>query len=290
MYRNGIYGAIIGDICGSKMEFYELKHRKQAPNVEMRKEVLKESYKFFQDGMCYTDDTVLTTALCDAILHDKNYEKYIKFYGRKEILSLKEGEHNKFGKMFTEWCQGSDFNQSYGNGCAMRISPIAFDAQTIYELERNVIKATICTHDHTDSIKCAMATAKAIYFAKNHENKQAIRQIIEETLGIKLNLNLKQLRNTYTFTSKAIESVPLALQCFLESNSFEETLRLTLSMGGDTDTNCAIACSVAGAFYGINQDVIEIVESYLPKDYAQILKQANFKFEEIINQNEHFLR
>ncbi len=286
MYKNGIYGAVIGDICGSLMEIYEMRNRKEAPNLQLRQEVLKSDYNLFNEKMFYTDDTILTAALCDAVLNEKDYEKYIKYYGRAEILSIKEGERNKFGQMFTEWCKGAAFRESYGNGCAMRISPIAFEAKSIYDLEKEVTKATVCTHNHPDSIKCAMATAKAIYHAKSGAGKAEIEVIIDKTLGRKLNFNLEKLQKEYTFTAKAIDSVPQALFCFLKARDFEETIKFALSIGGDTDTNAAIAASVAGAYYGISDDLVRKAESYLNPTYKRVLSKSNEHFKEINNEKE----
>ena len=290
MYKNGIYGAIIGDLCGSYMEYAEFKNREESFNLPLRKEILKKDFPLFNTKLFYTDDTILTTALADAVISDKDYEKYLKSYGLKEILldekkETKLGQQittpqwGKFGKMFIQWCKGDEFNESYGNGCAMRISPVAYRAVTLEELEEEVLKATKCTHNHPESIKCAMATAKAIYYAKNNFSKQEIKKAIESELEFKLNFDLKELQKTYKFTSRAIDSVPQALFCFLESSSFEDTIRLTLSIGGDTDTNAAIACSVGGAYYGISDKFVESAKKYLPKDYVKILDMTNQYFD-----------
>lgn len=286
MYKNGIYGAIIGDICGSKMEVDEIRNRKNPPNLPARRVVLNKDYQLFQDDMFYTDDTILTTALCEALLNDKDFEKYIRQYGVKEISSLKPGDRNKFGQKFTEWCKGADFRESFGNGCGMRISPIAFYAQSLSELEHNVVKATVCTHNHPESIKCAMAVAKAIYHAKNGAGKTEIEAVAERALGQKLNFDLKDLQDNYTFTARAMDSIPQAIFCFLKSNSFEEAIINSLSIGGDTDTNAAIAGSLAGSFYGISDELVQKAKSYLSKDYAVVLDSANALFNEINNSNE----
>ena len=281
MYKNGIYGAILGDICGSKLEIYEMNNRHSQPNLVKRLKFLNDDYRLLQDDMFYTDDSILTIAICDALLHDKNYAKYIKEYGLSEINSTKEGERRKFGKMFVEWCNGSNFNSSYGNGCAMRISPIGYNCSSLNELESEVLKATTPTHNYPDSIKCALATAKAIFLAKNKCSKEQIKKVIEETLGLKLNYKIDDLRKNYTFTSKAIASVPQALFCFLESNSLENNIRLTLSVGGDADTTAAISTSVAAAYYGIDDELVEKINNYLPKNYVEVLSEANKLFEKL---------
>ncbi len=290
MYKNGLYGAIIGDICGSKLEISEMRNRKNEPDIMERLTVLDEDYPLITDDLFYTDDTVLTTAISDAILHDCDYEKYIKNYGLREINSTKNGERNKFGQYFTDWCNGSGLNNSYGNGCAMRISPIAFSAKTMKQLEKHVIKATVCTHDHPDSIKCTMALAKAIFLAKSEYSKEEIQKIVEETLGFELDFDFDKIRAEHKFSSKAIVSVPLAIACFLASKDFESTLRLTLSLGGDTDTNCAIACSLAGAFYGISEKAVKRFEKFLPKKYAEVLDELNTLLTESYNENIHDMR
>ncbi len=285
MYKNGIYGAVIGDICGSFLEVSEM--RNKTPNPNERIKILNKDFPLFNDNLFYTDDTILTCALCQAILDDKDYSKYIKLFGKREIdYTAKNGKPNKFGKLFTEWCNGSSFNQSFGNGCAMRISPVGFFAKNEKELEENVIKATICTHNHPDSIKTAMATGKAIFMAKNNSSKQQIKNMIEKELGFTLDFDIKNLQQNYTFTAKAINSVPQALFCFLQAKSFDETIRLALSMGGDTDTNAAIAGSVAGAYYGIENNLVNSAKKYLPTEYIEILDNFNEKITDLYDNKE----
>ena len=278
MYKNGIYGAVIGDIAGSLLEIKEIKNK--TPNAQEREKILNTSIPLFNSQQFFTDDTILTCALCDALLNDKDFSKYIKFYGKREIDLVKNGERNKFGKYFTQWCNGANFNNSYGNGCAMRISPVGYFSENEKELEETVINATICTHNHPDSIKCALATAKSIYLAKNDATKEEIKHEIERILGITLDFNLDELRKNYTFTAKAIDSVPQALYCFLAANNFEQAIRFALSIGGDADTNAAIAGSVAGAYYGIDDELANKAKSFLTKQYLDVFD----KFNEIISQ------
>lgn len=281
MYKNGIYGAVIGDIAGSLLEIKEM--RNKTPNAQEREKILNKNIPLLNNQQFYTDDTILTCALCDALLNDMNFSKFIRFYGKREIALVKMGERNKFGKYFTEWCNGADFNSSFGNGCAMRISPVGYFSDSEKELEEKVVNATICTHNHPDSLKCALATAKAIYLAKNNATKDEIKHEIENILGMKLDFNLDDLRKNYTFTAKAINSVPQALYCFIAANDFEQTVRLALSMGGDTDTNAAIAGSVAGAYYGIDDELVNIAKKYLPEHYLNVFDKFNEKMSQKIN-------
>lgn len=279
-------GAIIGDIAGSTYEVEEIKAIKEGINYEKRIRILNNKVPLFNEDSSYTDDTVLTASIADAIINSKDYEEILKEYGNREInLGLDKYGRNRFGKGFCDWLKGDYIGNSYGNGCAMRISPIANYYDNEDDVLEETIKATRPSHNHEDSYLGVMAVSTCIYLAKNKQSKEKIKSYIELKYGYDLNYNLEELQRTYKFTSKAKESVPQAIFCFLESNDFEDAIRKAISIGGDSDTIAAITGSIAEAYYEIDEKLIKEVEKYLPEYiinitnefYKRIGKEEPFK-------------
>jgi len=279
-------GAIIGDIIGSIYEVNEIKNIKNNKiDYENRINILDEKTPLFSKNVSYTDDTVLTCAVANALLTDKNYYKNLKEFGIKEVkLGLDKYGRNRFGKGFCEWLKGDYIGDSYGNGCAMRISPIANYYDSIYEIIGHTIKATYPSHNSKESYLSSIAVSMSIYLAKNKLPKNYIKKTIEELLGFNLNYNLEDLQKNYKFTSRAINSVPQAIFCFLESNNFTDAIRKAISIGGDSDTIAAITGSIAEVYYGIDKELIEEVEKYLPEYIINIVN----KFYKTLNKEEPF--
>ena len=269
-----IYGAIIGDVVGSFYEVLEHNAPKQKRPVQERQKILDPKTPLFTKKCCFTDDSILTTAIAHAIISKESYEKYIRYYGLKET---KNGTQIKcFGRSFVGWLNGYG-GKSFGNGGSMRVSAIgyAFDSleKTIIQAER----ATICSHSHHEAIDCAKAVAGSIYLARTGKSKQEIKKFAEKYLG-SLDYDLEYLQNNYTFSSRAILSVPQAIYCFLVSENFEDCLRKSISIGGDSDTIACIACSIAGAYYEIPPKMIKNVKRFIPKEYATILDEFNNQY------------
>lgn len=274
-----IFGSVIGDIVGSIYEVYEVNEIKNQRRYEDRIKILNKGTNLFLSDCSFTDDSILTTAIANAILTDNNYEKNIYEFGQREIsLGMDKYGRSRFGGGFLRWLNDKSQNGSYGNGCAMRISPIgyAFDSleKTLVEAE----KSCICTHNHPDSIKCSRATAGAVYLSRCGQPKEVIKNFVEKELGFKLEYNLEFLQRYYKFSSKAINSVPQAIYCFLISNSYEDCLRKSISIGGDCDTIASISCGIAGAFYGVPQKLINEAKKFIPDNYLKIINQFNQKF------------
>lgn len=288
MDKDSIYGAIIGDIVGSHLEVAEIvaKQNKTKIDFETRQKILNPNTPLFSNNCSLTDDSVLTIAIADAILANVSYEQKLKEFGKKEInMGLDKYGRSRFGKCFCEWIYGDYQGDSWGNGCAMRISPVAyaFDSleKTLFECE----KATICSHNHPDSIKCAKAVCGAIWLARHNSTKKEIKEFVEKCLDLSLEYDLTYLSNNYTFTSKAISSVPQAIYCFLASNSFEDTIRKTIAIGGDVDTTAAISGSIAGAYYDIPQDILTQARRFISPEYEAILKKFSKTYLEKHNEN-----
>ena len=264
-------GAIIGDVVGSYYEVLEVKEIKNGHrSYEERIKILDQNTPLFTENSSVTDDSILTFAIYKAIKENKQYEEMLKYYAKKEIdLGKDMYGRSRFGKGFVEWVNGNTQGTSYGNGASMRISPVGYLFDTLEEVKQESYKATIPSHNHEESILCAEAVSTSIFLLRNGISKEELKEYIEKNY-FKLDYDLEDLRRNYKFSSKSINSVPQAIFAFLESNSFEETIRNAISIGGDTDTIACIAGSLAESYYGIPQELLEQVKPYL-KDYMKEL-------------------
>ena len=264
-------GAIIGDVVGSYYEVLEVKGIKNGHrSYEERIKILDQNTPLFTNNSSVTDDSILTFAIYKAIKENKPYEEMLKYYAKKEIdLGKDMYGRSRFGKGFVEWVNGNTQGTSYGNGASMRISPVGYLFDTLEEVKQETYKATIPSHNHEESILCAEAVSTSIFLLRNGMSKEELKAYIEKNY-FKLDYDLEDLRRNYKFSSKSINSVPQAIFAFLESNSFEETIRNAISIGGDTDTIACIAGSLAESYYGIPEDLLEQVKPYL-KDYMKEL-------------------
>lgn len=264
-------GAIIGDVVGSYYEVLEVKEIKNGHrSYEERIKILNQNTPLFTNNSSVTDDSILTFAIYKAIKENKPYEEILKYYAKKEIdLGKDMYGRSRFGKGFVEWVNGNTEGTSYGNGASMRISPVGYLFDTLEEVKQETYKATIPSHNHEESILCAEAVSTSIFLLRNGMSKEELKEYIEKNY-FKLDYDLEDLRRNYKFSSKSINSVPQAIFTFLESNSFEETIRNAISIGGDTDTIACIAGSLAESYYGIPAELLEQVKPYL-KDYMKEL-------------------
>lgn len=264
-------GAIIGDVVGSYYEVLEVKEVKNGHrSYEERIKILDQNTPLFTENSSVTDDSILTFAIYKAIKENKPYEEMLKLYAKKEIdLGKDMYGRSRFGKGFVEWVNGKTQGTSYGNGASMRISPVGYLFDTLEEVKQESYKATIPSHNHEESILCAEAVSTSIFLLRNGISKEELKEYIEKNY-FKLDYDLEDLRRNYKFSSKSINSVPQAIFAFLESNSFEETIRNAISIGGDTDTIACIAGSLAESYYGIPEELLEQVKPYL-KDYMKEL-------------------
>ena len=229
-------GAITGDIVGSIYEF---------SNIKTTEFLLLDTQRCF-----FTDDSVLTIALADAILHNKNYADTMRTY-------FKRYPRAGFGTMFYRWASAdaSDLYHrapynSWGNGAAMRISPVGYAFDTLEDVLQKAREYTEITQNHPEGIKGACATAAAIFLARTGHSKQQIKDYIVANFEYDLNRTCDQIRPHYYFNESCQETVPEAIIAFLESTDFEHALRLAVSLGGDSDTLTCITGGIAQAFYG----------------------------------------
>jgi ADP-ribosylglycohydrolase len=222
-------GAIIGDIIGSSYEFEGIK---------------TTDFRLFTSASRFTDDTVLTVAVADCILHNLDYAKTFKEYGRRY-------PNAGYGERFGNWLQSPDLKpyNSYGNGSAMRVSPVGFAFDTIDDVLREAGRSASPTHNHPEGIKGAQAIASAIFLARTGKGKNEIRDFIEKRFSYNLGRTLDEIRPDYRFDETCQGSVPEAIIAFLESTDYEDAIRKAVSLGGDADTLACMAGGIAQAFY-----------------------------------------
>lgn len=241
-------GAIAGDIIGSVYEWDNIKTKQ---------------FDLFSPECFFTDDTVLTVALADAILNKQDYVPVMKSYYQKYPDA-------GYGGMFHRWAQSEESRpyNSWGNGAAMRISPVGFAFDSLEEVLTKARQYTEVTHNHPEGIKGAQAVAAAIFLARTGKSKAEIREYVATTFGYDLTLTVDEIRPTYEFNESCQQTVPQAIIAFLDSDDFEDAIRNAISMGGDSDTLACIAGGIADAFYGgvpdsILQKTMELLDDDL---------------------------
>ena len=257
---NILLGAIAGDVIGSYYEFCP------ANTVD---------FKLFNgDETYYTDDTVMTVANADWLLTNDNLTKIMRDYGNRYI-------HAGYGGMFFEWLQEYDpkpYN-SFGNGSAMRVSPVGWAFDTLEETLNAAKQSAEVTHNHPEGIKGAQAVAAAIYLARTGKSKQEIKQYVEMNFGYDLSRTCDEIRKTYRFDETCQGTVPESIIAFLESTDYEHAIRLTISLNGDADTMGAITGGIAEAFYKeIPANIKEEVTKRLPDEFIIVMQQFYDKF------------
>lgn len=268
-------GAIIGDVAGSYYEVLEVKHQKESKTnrpYEERIKILDESTPIFGEFSTYTDDTVLTCAILDAILNGNcDYEKYLREYGLKELELGKDNFNRaRFGKGFIKWLNGDSIGDSFGNGAAMRISPVGFLFNDFNDVMNETFKATNPSHNNIEARTGAVAVATSIYLLRNGKGKDEVIDYIKEDI-YDLNFDLEDLQRNNKFSSYTDPSVPIALYVFSQSNNFEDAIRKAISVGGDSDTIAAIVGGLAEACWGVPENLKEEVKKYLNDDIINLL-------------------
>lgn len=245
-------GSIIGDIAGSIYEWDNVKHKGFQP--------LLAADAFF------TDDTVLTVAVADALLHDRDPAEAFKEWGRRYPDS-------GWGGRFHQWLFSAETAPygSFGNGAAMRVSPAGLLGRTLEEALDLARRVTEATHDHPEGLKGAAATVTAIFLARQGEGPEAIRQAVTETCDYDLGRTVDAIRPGYRFDVSCRGSVPEALISALEATGYEDAIRNAISLGGDSDTLAAIAGGVAEARFGIPGEIAGEGWRRLPREMCRVL-------------------
>ena len=271
-------GAIVGDIVGSVYEWNNIKTK---------------DFPLFRDDCFFTDDTVMTCAVAEAIMNGGQKDDFIdamKKYGRRYPSA-------DYGARFNRWLMTDNREpyNSFGNGSAMRVSPCAWVMEATTdelpsEVKRLAQLSSEVTHNHPEGIKGAMATADAIYMCRYffggyasdkgklnsvnpEEIKRRIKEHIEKEYGYDLSKTLDEIRPTYRFNETCQDTVPQAIVAFLESTDFEDAIRNAISLGGDSDTLAAITGSIAEVAYGIPEWITNKVYTYLDEPLKDVLRR-----------------
>jgi ADP-ribosylglycohydrolase len=256
---NCLLGALAGDVIGSVYEYNAPKSTK---------------FELFTPYSQITDDSVLTIAIADAIINRGSYLDCVREYALKFPGS-------GYGGMFRQWMYSANpqpYN-SFGNGSAMRVSPIGWAFDTVEETLRQAKASAEITHNHPEGIKGAQAVALAIFRARNGVTKEQIRSEITKQFGYDLSFTLDEIRPDYHFDETCQKTVPPAIVAFLEANDFEASIRNAISLGGDADTLAAITGSIAEAFYGgVPEEIVENVRKRVPSELWSVIERFSQEY------------
>ncbi|MDE6340380.1 MAG: ADP-ribosylglycohydrolase family protein [Muribaculaceae bacterium] len=252
-------GAVAGDIIGSVYEFTEQK---------------RYDFELFTKGSRFTDDSVMTIAIAHwLVLYDKeelSHEHLIKcmqMFGRKYPFA-------GYGSSFNSWLWSEHplpYN-SWGNGAAMRVSPVGLYADTLDEVLELAKRTAEVSHNHPEGVRGAQAVAVAVWMAKHGYTKEEIKDYITKKFKYDLERTVDEIRHTYQWEVSCQGSVPESIICFLEGRNFEEVVRLAISLGGDADTMACIAGSIAACMYPIPESIVKRCESLLTQELCDIMK------------------
>ena len=257
-----MYGAIIGDIIGSRFEF-DRGHK-------------TKEFELFTKKCEFTDDTVMTVAVAEALMDAGPDADETKV---KELLikSMKKWGHAYpgagYGGRFVTWLfsRRTEPYGSYGNGSGMRVSSVGWLYDSL-ERTREVARWTSeVTHNHPEGIKGAESVAAAIYLARTGSSKEEIKAYIEDEFGYDLSRTLDEIRPGYHHVEDCMHTMPEAFECFLEAENYEDCIRNVMSIGGDTDTLGAIAGAIAEAKWNVPEEIIAQAKHYLPRDISDVM-------------------
>ena len=257
-------GSIIGDIVGSIYEFSNIKTK---------------DFELFKPECEYTDDSVLTFATADWLLHGGNVAHYYSRYGQEYPHPM-----GGYGNGFKDWLIRSSRQGIYepynscGNGSAMRVSPVGWAFNTKADVLEWARKSAECTHNHPEGIKGAQATALCILMARQGKSKEEIRQEIEQEFQYDLHSTCDEIRPTYGWGGTCQDSVPQAIVAFLDGTDFEDCIRNAISLGGDSDTIGCITGSIAEAFYGVPTAIREKALSFIDDGLIRILNEFENRY------------
>ncbi|MCJ7736126.1 MAG: ADP-ribosylglycohydrolase family protein [Anaerolineae bacterium] len=245
-------GAIAGDVIGSVYE---------------RSPTKRTDFPLFHRFSRFTDDTVLTVAIAQAILEHRDYGSTLKSFGRRYPDA-------GYGGSFRRWIFEPTVKpyNSWGNGAAMRVSPIGFAFESSAAVLLEAARSTEVSHNHPEGTKGAQATALAVFLARKGASKEAIRDTITRQSGYDLTSTVDEIRPNYKFDVSCQGSVPQAIIAFLDSRDYADAIRKAISLGGDSDTLACIAGGIAGAFYGgVPEEIATEVVARLPHEFLDII-------------------
>ncbi len=254
-------GAIVGDIAGSTYEFLSNKNF---------------SVPLFPRGSDYTDDTIMTVATAAAILAKRDYRRAYLDFGNRYPDPM-----GGYGAGFKGWLHDIEPAPygSWGNGSAMRVSPVGWAFEQMPEVLIEAKRSAEVTHSHPEGIKGAQAVAATILMARGGSSKAEIRSFVCETFGYDLSRSVDEVRDNYAFNESCQRTVPEAIIAFLGSDDFEHAIRNAISLGGDADTVGCITGAVAHAYYGeVPPLFVAETKSRLPNEFLSIVSEFTSKF------------
>lgn len=250
-------GAIIGDLAGS---IYEYSQVKKHSKVDIK--------NIIEDSAFFSDDTILTVAVADAIITGSDYGEKLKEYANKYSDNIPKNVpyfKSMFSPGFTAWTKSNDIGQSIGNGAMMRVSPVGYLFNKEEDVIKNAYLSTFPSHNSDEAIRNATTVALIIFYARQGLSK--------EDIANKLHLNIK-MPSVTKFNYTCGDTIDICLYSLFNANSFEESLRLAISFGGDTDTNACIVGSMAEAMFGIDEELKQKALSKLPSEFISILNKC----------------
>ena len=264
-------GSIIGDIVGSIYEFDNIKTKE---------------FPLFQSRQEYTDDSILTFATADWLMNGGESGSYYLRYALENPYP-----RGSYGTGFIQWVHLAHRGimepyGSCGNGSAMRVGPVGWACSSKEEVLQKAQESAECTHNHSEGIKGAQATALCIFMARRGADKETIRDAISQEFGYNLSMPVNEIRNRYSWSgldgagdgATCQGSVPQAIVCALEANSLEDAVRNAVSIGGDSDTIACITGSIAEALYGVPQAIRNRALTYLPEKFILIMNRFEERF------------
>ena len=259
-----MFGAILGDMIGAPYEFDRGKKTKKFP--------------LFVAASQFTDDTVMTIAVAEALLGVAADAPDNIFFDDIVASMRRWGRkypHAGYGGRFREWLKSPDPKPygSYGNGSAMRVSAAGWLYDTLEETRRVALLTAVVTHNHPEGIKGAEATASAIFLARTGSSKEEIKEYIVREFGYDLSRTCDEIRPAYRHVESCQKTVPEAITAFLEGNDFEDVIRTAVSLGGDCDTLTCIAGSIAEAFYGVPAAMLAECLARMEEDMIQVMER-----------------
>lgn len=253
--NNKIFGAVVGDIIGSRYEFHNVK---------------STNFDLFPDGSRFTDDSVMTFAVARWLLIDREHTPAALVECMQELG--RRYPRAGYGGHFRRWLSAVNpkpYN-SWGNGSAMRVSPVGLYAGTLDEALRLARITAGVSHNHPEGVKGAQAIASCVYLCREGRTKEIIREYVERTFGYDLNRTIADIRPGYGFDVSCQGSVPEAIIAFLEGSTFEEVIRLAVSIGGDSDTIACMAGAIAACVYPVPESVAAMCDDLLTDDLHAI--------------------
>jgi ADP-ribosylglycohydrolase len=230
-------------------------------------------FELFGARSTFTDDTVLVTAVAQALLDDLDYvQVFHRWYERYPDAG--------YGAAFAAWADSASDESygSWGNGAAMRVAPVAWVFDDLETVLDEAARCAAVTHDHAEGMKGAQAAAAAVFLARQGRPADYIRRAVADLAGYDLSQTVAALRPDYSFDVSCQGSVPPALRCFLEADDFESAVRNAVSLGGDADTMAAIAGAAAEAAWGVPGDIEAEVRRRLPADILDVLDRFRARF------------